>query len=491
MKKFLLPLILISICSVMTLSAQTFEDFKRQQKSEFRDFRSKKQKEYDEFRKRINTEFAQMMKGKWTEMEVREAEPQPALPEPPQPVVKPQEDESKPIPELEKEELEVKAVVKQQPAYKAPEPVTPIQKPQIENKPQWLVLFHDTPCNVHLDKDLKFKLADATENAAAAAWEILSNGKYDDAISDCLEIRKNLNLSDWGYISFLSELTKSFLGDGNEAVLMQMFLLTQSGYKVRIARTDQRLVLLVPFSDEVYQYSFIRKDDLKYYVLAQVPNGSAFYVFDRVFPKERIATLRTNGVPNLAYSAGRTRKLTSQRFPQMSFEVTTNQNLIDFYNTCPTTDHWDYYAKTSLSKEVKNKLYPQLQKQLQGKSKKEATQMLLNFVQTAFEYQTDQQQFGYERPLFADESLYYPYCDCEDRSILFSVLVKEVLGLDVVLLHYPEHLATAVCIENEAIGTYLKVDGKTFTVCDPTYIGAAVGECMTRYRNTNPEVIKM
>lgn len=90
-----------------------------------------------------------------------------------------------------------------------------------------------------------------------------------------------------------------------------------------------------------------------------------------------------------------------------------------------------------------------------GKSKSEAANTLIDFVQTAFEYKTDEEQFGYERPLFADETLYYPYSDCEDRAIFYSILVRDLLGLDVVLLHYPNHLATAVSFGEEIADTIL------------------------------------
>lgn len=471
---------------LMSIHAQSFQDYKRQQQQQYRQYRSQTQKEYNEFRRKANEEYASLMKQKWTPMNVRPAIPAPALPEPPKPVVK--ENEEQP----QKQELEVKKVVKPQEEYKAPDPVAPIEKPIASDRPQWLFLFYDTPCYVHLNKDMKFRMSDATEASAAAAWEILSDAKFDNVISDCLDLRKKLNLNDWGYISLLKELTTTFLTDGNEAVLMQMYILTQSGYKVRIARTDQnKLVLLMPFSDDLYQYSYISKDNLKYYVLANVKNGASFSVFDRVFPKEKIANLRSTSAPVLSFSATRERDLTSKKYPQMSFKIKTNQNLIDYYNNYPVTDHWNFYANTSLSKDVKSALYPKLQQVLQNKSKLEAVSMLLNFVQTAFEYQTDQQQFGYERPLFADETLFYPYCDCEDRSILFSVLVKELLKLDVVLLYYPGHLATAVCLPEDVKGAYLKIDGKNYTVCDPTYIGASVGDCMPNYKQTQPEVVKL
>ena len=118
--------------------------------------------------------------------------------------------------------------------------------------------------------------------------------------------------------------------------------------------------------------------------------------------------------------------------------------------------------------------------------------MLINFVQTAFNYKTDGDQFGYERPLFGDETLYYPYSDCEDRSILYSILVRELLGLEAVLLYYPGHLATAVAFpNNQSFGYHFTWKNKVFTICDPTYIGADIGECMPQFRTTSPEVIQI
>ncbi len=119
-----------------------------------------------------------------------------------------------------------------------------------------------------------------------------------------------------------------------------------------------------------------------------------------------------------------------------------------------------------------------------------AANILLHFVQTAFEYATDDEQFGKERPLFADETLFYPYSDCEDRAILYSVFVRELLGLDVVLLHYPGHLATAVCFDTEVYGDYMTIDGKRYIVCDPTYINADIGQAMPRFKQTPANIIK-
>ena len=110
-------------------------------------------------------------------------------------------------------------------------------------------------------------------------------------------------------------------------------------------------------------------------------------------------------------------------------------------------------------------------------------------MQTAFVYEYDDKVWGEDRAFFAEETLYYPYCDCEDRSILFSRLVRDLLGLDVILVYYPGHLATAVCFNSEVKGDYITLNGRRFVVCDPTYIGAPVGCTMPSMDNKAAKVI--
>ena len=127
---------------------------------------------------------------------------------------------------------------------------------------------------------------------------------------------------------------------------------------------------------------------------------------------------------------------------------------------------------------------------VQGKKQSEAANILINFVQTAFDYKTDGDQFGYEKPFFVDELFYYPYSDCEDRAVLYSYLVRTLMGLDVVLLEYPNHMATAVCFDENIDGDYITVSGKKYIICDPTYIGASIGLAMSQFKNVAAKVLK-
>jgi hypothetical protein len=90
-----------------------------------------------------------------------------------------------------------------------------------------------------------------------------------------------------------------------------------------------------------------------------------------------------------------------------------------------------------------------------------------------------------------DETLLYPASDCEDRSILFAALVRELLGLEVVGLLYPGHMATAVKFNAPGAGDVVQVGGVTWTVADPTYLGADAGQAMPQFKTVTPTLIRI
>ena len=126
---------------------------------------------------------------------------------------------------------------------------------------------------------------------------------------------------------------------------------------------------------------------------------------------------------------------------------------------------------------------------MRGRGELAAVERLLNLIQTGFVYEYDDKVWGQDRAFFPEETLYYPYCDCEDRSILMTRLVRDVLGLKCILIYYPGHLACAVNFTEDVKGDYIMVGGKKFVVTDPTFIGAPVGRTMTGMDNSKATVI--
>ena len=91
--------------------------------------------------------------------------------------------------------------------------------------------------------------------------------------------------------------------------------------------------------------------------------------------------------------------------------------------------------------------------------------------------------------MLPDETLFYPYSDCEDRSILFAFLVKNLTGLKVVALHYPNHIATAVRFNDNIEGDHIVYRGQKYLISDPTFINADIGMVMPKFKGVKPQVI--
>jgi len=175
------------------------------------------------------------------------------------------------------------------------------------------------------------------------------------------------------------------------------------------------------------------------------------------------------------------------QYNNSTITLTLNKNKIDFYKDYPTC-HASIYPNAMLDYQLKQQLISQIRKVIANKKTEDALSWLLNFVQLGFNYKTDNNQFGYEKYFFVDEILYYPFSDCEDKSIFFSWLVHHLLQLDVILLEYTDHMATAVCINTDR-GETINHNSRNFTICDPTYKNAAVGQCMPKYKGQIPKKI--
>lgn len=462
---------------------EAFESQRNQMRMQYDNARKKAEEEYAAFRKKANEEYAAAVQQAWAQMGVQPAVPKPAEPKPPTP--------RKPAPDRLPTTDPLPTVDIVPPLELPPAPLPPIPEPE-PTLPAMHFTLYGTECMVHADADgLRFRLPSTDEKSIAAAWQQLSKEKYDGLLHDCLERREELHLSDWGYLRLLGNMSEEMLGRGSdEAVLLQMYLLAQSGYRVRMGRVGGHLVLLMPFNSNIYNYSYIVLDGINHYVLT-TEEFNGVNVCKVAFPREQVANIMMQRLPSIGGGDKRSRTLQAERFGTMKATVAVDRRLMDYMADYPLTDAWDYYVLAGLSNDVKATLYPALRSQIEGKSTKKAAAMLLDFVQTAFEYATDDEQFGYERPLFADESFFYPKNDCEDRSILYSILVRDLLGLDVVLVHWPGHLATAVAFPDEVPGDFFTVDGHRFTVCDPTYIGAGVGETMPQFKNVEAKLVRL
>ena len=478
--------ILLGVIS-LALNAQVnefekeFEEFTRQARKNYNDFRSKANKEYSDF-----------MRKAWEIYLAKPEIPKPKDEPPVPPTPYPKDDKDEPIKDTPKPYDEVVPVVEPEPQ---PKPVEPIREEPQPKEESFSFGFFQTACKVRLGDNQRFSLKNTSKNALADAWDRLAGSEYNNVIRDCLELRIRHRLCDWAYLLMLQELSDAYLGKGtNESTLLCAYLYCQSGYQMRLGLGNNKLYLMVASKYQIYERPYWEIEGMSYYPLNCTERS--LEICGASFLKEQPLSLLVSDIPLFAEQLSNTRSLQSEHYQDMKVQLVSDKNLISFFDTYPSSmigenfcTRWAFYANTPLSKRMKEQLYPSLRNTIQGKSQLEAVNKLLNFVQTAFVYEYDDKVWGGDRAFFAEESLYYPYCDCEDRSILFSRLVRDLLGLKVLLVYYPGHLATAVCFTESVSGDYISYNNRKYVVCDPTYIGAPVGETMPDMDNGSATVI--
>lgn len=484
-KSFLLISLLFGL-SMFTSSAQT-DDFYAQ----YEKFSKHAKAEYEDYRAQCNAEYVKFLERAWKEYKVLPSIPRPKDEVVP-PTIMPRQDKNK----KQAKEIPIENVVSPILSLPQPKPISPIYENDKVEEKNFSFSYMGTTCEVRLPKDLNIRMSGCESCMIATIWKQLATNAMDNTIRDFLALRLKMQLCDWAYLNLIDTFAKAFCGHGNEAVIMAAFIYSQSGYKMRLGRDCEKLYLLYGSKHGIYEKGYIVIEGINYYPLDD--KVERMEISDFSFPQEQSMSLYIENAQKFTIRPSAKRKLASEQYHDVSIDSQVNLNLIQFYNTYPSSEvngnfmtRWKMYADTPMDESVSQMLYPDIKNKIEGLSDVQAVNQILNWVQTAFQYEYDDKVWGHDRAFFAEETLYYPYCDCEDRAILFTRLVRDLLGLKCILVYYPGHLASAVCLKQQVNGDYISLDGDVYTICDPTYIGAPVGITMPEMDNRSAKVIKL
>jgi hypothetical protein len=296
-----------------------------------------------------------------------------------------------------------------------------------------------------------------------------------------------MQLNDWGTYLLVLRTSQNIFKDKDDAKLLSWFIFNKMGYAVKVGLAKNHIVLMHYSKKTIYStpnYSFGKK---KFYVISNYAKGSVgtLYSYKQDYPgATKAINLSLNTLPNFPYNK-KDKILSFIDFKkQYKIKYSYNQNIIDFMATYPQADY-DVFFNAPIETQSYKSIANGLKKYVDGKKASDAMNFILHFVQKSFEYERDEQQFGREKVMFAEETLYYKKSDCEDRAILYSYLMKELFGVYVVGIKYKDHMATALYIPMS--GDSVQKGSKRFIVADPTYINANIGQSMPKYRSLQPE----
>lgn len=454
---------------------KSFAEFRKGILSDFRDFRGKLLEHYADF-----------LEGEWHEYESLKGEVRDKTPKPAK------------APEADNADRDPPSPVKVKPAGDAkvgPAVSTsiPPASGMTADKKKELFMFYGIPVSV---PKVEFRVMRrlSTPSDYAGSWRGLTADKVSEHIvPHLIEAASGMGLNDYltyclvrGYVE-----SKFPEADASGQFSAIHYLLANMGYDVRIASSVSGVpMLLLPTNQKIYARNYMMVGDERYYVF--VPEGVAL---------ERVAGegIRTCALPS---DAERGKKFDLQisdlRIPEkpksfrfeygpLTLAGEVNENLMPIlyhYPQMPVED----FALSNVSPGLREKLAAQVRTQLSGIDGDAKVEALLKFMHNVFDYSTDEDFHGFEKPYFLEETLYYPKNDCEDRAIFYTWFLWNALGRKAQLITFPGHESATVEMENPVEGTSYRFDGSTFYVSDPTFIGSRTGMVMPAYRGMDPKV---
>ncbi len=342
---------------------------------------------------------------------------------------------------------------------------------------------------------IDFRISNTLENAADLSrhWKLMEDQDLAELIEEQLmpEIKK-LGLNDYLTYEFLSAwLDAKFPQAGMTPKMSAVhYILANQGYDVRIAVASGTgdPIILMPCEQMIYGTAYMTIGGRNYYLMAPPGvnvNGVRLATCDlpRAARNGKTVDMRINGL-NLPMKE-RPFKISQG---DITLSGTLNENIMPLVYKYPQMDT-EGFAVSVLDRGLRDNLVKQLKSQLAGKDKLAATNEFLRFMQFGFQYATDDEFHGFEKPYFLEENFYYPRNDCEDRAIFYTYMLWNALGVENQLLAFPGHESASVSIPGANIkGTSYESDGKIFFISDPTYVGSITGQCMRQYETTSPGI---
>ena len=469
------------VLSATSISAQTFEDFKRSQAETFQQYKDERDNAFNKY-----------LKQQWKAYNVLQGKPRY---EEPKPTVIPPARQTKIKSVGPKISIKVKTITKEIPKTIQKEHIVKRIKYVEVKKPKVVYKEKDININFYGSK-LGFDIPNNIDNAnfypnnqkgIANFFSVAASSDYENLISDIKKVTKNLNLNDWGTYLLVLDVSNKIFSSSDNSKLLSWFIFNKLGYAVKVGLANKHVILMHYSKKTIYStpnYNFGKK---KFYVMSHYAKGDVgrLLSYKQDYPgSTKPLNLSLNTLP-LFKNNIKTKKLSFKEYGKTyTIPYTYNQNLIDFMGTYPQADYETFFNAPVDEKSYKS-IAKELKKHLDGKQAGDAMNFVLHFVQKSFKYSKDDAQFNREKVMFAQETLYFDKSDCEDRAVLFAYLIKELFGIGVVGVHYKGHMATALYVPMK--GDYIRTKTRKLVVADPTYINSNIGQSMPKFKAKKPK----
>ncbi|MBQ2413436.1 MAG: hypothetical protein II315_00770 [Rikenellaceae bacterium] len=326
------------------------------------------------------------------------------------------------------------------------------------------------------------------------------NSPHNDLIVQLRRFCTDCSLCDWGRYLLVRAVSEAAYSAtmSNEKIALQIFLLGKMGFDARAALSGKQLVMLLPFDGTVYERGYIEIDGRRFYIFEyhSTPDG---YI---PISEQRDSTLRP-----LSIEIGvgiNTPRIVNIALPRWStylgekISVPISPARIELMRSYPTTEKAPFH-RAEIARPLADTILTSLNKHINRLSELSAAQFLLGLVQHGFDFTSDSDLFGRHKQMTIEESLFYGRNNCKDRTLIYSWLIDNLLSLPTILIEYQidptiepiGHIACGVAFSSPVKGTNILYRGQCFTLCDPSYVDASIGQAIPHYAQFPMKVVDL
>ncbi|WP_232456829.1 hypothetical protein [Pedobacter psychrophilus] len=338
--------------------------------------------------------------------------------------------------------------------------------------------FYDETFNIKIDSALNIPFNDSlTQESVIKFYQAASKQDFEPIINKLISYKNKEKLNDWFYYQLVRKTVQQISPkevNYERYTLYKWFFLLKSGYDTRLAVGKNQLLFYVWSDDDISDIPFYKDGKKQLVCLNFHDYPNADYQKDKLYPvaielleNNVMFSYKVTQIPDFKTEDYQDKTLQfDYKQRNYHFNIKLNNEVQTLFKNYPVVD-FESYFNIPLSRETYQSIIPYLKRNLKGLSQRKGVDYLMRFTRNAFLYESDQENFGKEKRLSPEQTLFNNYSDCDDRAALFFYLVKEIYNLPMIALLYPTHITMAVNFD-KAIGNPIFYKGQNYYVCEPT-----------------------
>lgn len=337
-------------------------------------------------------------------------------------------------------------------------------------------MFNDT-FNLHLDSSLSVETpAVVNEDFIKSSYQKLDTQNYAAITTPLTAYKEKHQLNDWLYYQLIRKTAEQISPkkeNYERYTFYKWFLMVKSGYDARLTIADDRIILYVYNDEDISDIPSLKFNGKKFMCLNYHDYNNADLNENpptdmiRIPDATHAFSYKVTRMPDFKPTDYTEKRVEfNYKHKVYHFNLKVSPEVDALFKNYPGVD-FESYFNIPLTKETYGSIIPLMKKNLAGMNQKKGVDYLMKFTRYAFLYENDEVNFGKEKRLSPEETLFSKYSDCDDRAALFFFLVKEIYNLPMIALLYPTHITMAVQFE-KPIGDPILYNGKIYSVCEPT-----------------------